>query len=229
MRMMSASPCAEAPNRAKSSAGGPCVPSRTAGVEPLDRRTVLDRADEREPPGQAAPARRAVGAKAPDSEAETGIERGLARLGRVERVALDADDRLDDVAREHLVTTSTTTSPKNGLYWATKLRSPAARASSAPVVPSIVAIFTSVPGTRPAAVTAWAAPMPISSFWAKMNWMSLSWAWRTASMTDLASSVLQLAVCAPTLVRPGAVLTMASKPSLRSVTTDRPGTPSSTK
>src|SRR5690606_32349220 len=128
-----------------------------------------------------------------------------------------------------LLTTSSNVSPKSGLYSATKLSRPSASASRAPLVPSIVAIFTSSPGVRPASSTASAAPRPISSFCAKTSWMSLSLARSTVSKTLLASSADQFAVWAPTLTNSGFEPITESQPWLRSFTTPTPAGPSRVK
>ena len=126
-------------------------------------------------------------------------------------------------------TASRAVSPNSGLYSATKLRSPAASASIAPFVPSIVAILTSSPGVRPASSTAWTAPRPISSFCANSSCTSLLFDLSTVSKTLLPSSVDQLAVCAPSLVKPDSESITESQPSLRSLTTETPAGPSRTK
>ena len=95
----------------------------------------------------------------------------------------------------------------------------------APLVPSIVAILTSTPGVRPASSTARAAPIPISSFCANTNWMSLLYFFSRVSKTLLPSSADQLAVWASSLVK--FELMTASKPWLRSFTTPTPAGPSS--
>ena len=126
-------------------------------------------------------------------------------------------------------TASRACSPNSGLYSATKERVPSESASSAAWVPSMVAILTSSPGVRPASWTACAAPRPISSFWAKTSWTSLPLDFRTVSKTLLASSVDQFAVWEPRSVKADSPSIAWAQPSLRSLTTETPAGPSSTK
>src|SRR5699024_2267094 len=74
-----------------------------------------------------------------------------------------------------------------------------------------------------------AAPRPISSFWAKTSWTSLPLDFSTVSKTLLASWVDQLAVWDPRFVKADSPSIVWFQPSLRSLTTETPAGPSSTK
>ena len=102
---------------------------------------------------------------------------------------------------------------------------PSIIAWKAPLVASTVMILTSSAGLRPASWSAWTAPRPISSFWAKTPWMSLLFL-RKASMTALPLVESQSAVWLSVMVIPQAPI-FSRKPLPRSMAAEEPTLPTS--